>query len=120
MKILLDNCLDWRVRRLLPAHQVVHAKDVGWERLENGVLIAAVAEAGYDVLMTIDKKIRNQQNLNELPVTVFEIDSPDSRLPEITRLAPFILEALPDAARFRFLSVNREGVIERLMPRAQP
>lgn len=88
--------------------------DVGWERLENGKLLAAAGDAGFEVMVTIDKKIRNQQNLEKLPVTVFEIDSPDSRLPEIQRLAPFIISALPDCRRYRFVSVDREGRIERL------
>lgn len=117
MKIFLDNCLDWRVRRLLTEHEVTHAKDIGWQKLENGKLLAAAASAGFDVMLTIDKKIRDQQNLNTLPLTVFEIDSPDSRLPEIQRLAPFILAALPDCARYRFLSVDRDGRIQRLAPR---
>ena len=118
MKILLDNCLDWRVRRLLAEHEVTHAKDVGWEKMENGKLLAAAANAGFDVMLTIDKKIRYEQNLATLPVAVMEIDCPDSRLPEIQRLAPFILAALPDCTRYRFLSVDRDGRIERLAPRS--
>jgi hypothetical protein len=52
--------------------------------------------------------------LSTLPVTVFEINSPDSRLPEIQRLAPFILVALSDCSHYRLLSVDRDGRIERL------
>ena len=106
------------MRRLVTEHEVTHAKDVGWERLENGKLLAAAANAGFDVMLTIDKKIRYEQNLATLPVTVMEIDSPDSRLPEIQRLAPFILAALAESARYRFLSVDRDGRIERLAPRS--
>lgn len=118
MKLLLDNCLDWRVRRILTGHDVTHAKELGWERLGNGKLLAAAAEAGFDAMLTIDKKIRFEQHLVALPVTVFEIDSPDSRLPEIQRLAPFIFAALAEVPRYRFISVDRDGQIERLAARA--
>lgn len=117
MKLLLDNCVPYRSKRLFDGHEVAHAKDVGWGRLENGKLLAAAGSAGFDVVITIDKKIRSQQNLEALPVTVLEIDSPDSRLPEIQRLAPFILAALTDCRRYRFVSVDRDGRIERLAER---
>lgn len=117
MRLFLDNCLDWRVGRLLTGHQVSHAKDLGWEILENGRLLSAAAEAGFDVVITVDKKMRSQQNLDALPISILEIDSPDSRLPEVQRLIPFILAALPDCRRFRFISVDQAGRIERLAER---
>ncbi len=114
MKLLLDNCVPYRAKRLFDGHEVAHAKDVGWGRLENGKLLAAAASAEFDAVITVDKKIRSQQNLGTLPVTVLEIDSPDSRFPEIQRLAPFILGVLADCRRYRFVSVDRDGRIERL------
>jgi len=117
LKLLLDNCVPYRAKRLFEGHEVSHAKDVGWQDLENGRLLAAAADDGFEVVVTIDKKMRSQQNLDELPVTVFEIDSPDSRLPEIRRLAPFVLAALPDCKHYRFMSVDQDGRIERLAQR---
>jgi hypothetical protein len=117
VKIFLDNCVDWRAGRLFAGHAVSHAKDLGWEELENGKLLTEAAGAGFDVVVTVDKKMRSQQNLDALPVTVFEIDSPDSRLPEIQRLAPFILAALGDCRRYRFISVDQDGRTERLAER---
>ena len=114
MKLLLDNCVPYRAKLLFAGHDVTHAKDVGWGELENGKLLSAAGNAKFDVMITIDKKIRDQQNLSTLPVTVFEINSPDSRLPEIQRLAPFILVALSDCSHYRLLSVDRDGRIERL------
>ncbi len=117
MKVLLDNCVPYRAKRLFAGHEVTHAKDVGWDELENGHLLSAASNAKFDVMVTVDKKIRDQQNLSTLPVTVFEINSPDSRLPEIQRRAPFVVAALPDCTRYRFISVDRDGSIERLAPR---
>jgi len=44
-------------------HTSVPAKARGWERLTNGDLLKAAEEAGFDVLLTTDRRIRYQQNL---------------------------------------------------------
>ena len=41
----------------------MEARARGWERYENGALLNAAGEAGFDVLVTSDKRIRYQQNL---------------------------------------------------------
>lgn len=62
VRIMLDHNLDWRLKRLLPGHEVVTAKDMGWEEARNGDLLT-VAEAEFDVLLTGDKNLRHHQNL---------------------------------------------------------
>ena len=42
---------------------VVEAIERGWDRLLNGELIAAAEAAGFEILLTTDKKMRYQQNL---------------------------------------------------------
>src|SRR6185437_10041264 len=46
----------------------------GWEKLKNGDLIEAAESAGFDVMVTTDKNIRHQQNLDarKLGVIVLE------------------------------------------------
>ena len=43
---------------------------MGWDRLANGALIAAVEAAGFDVLLTTDKNIRYQQNLKNRSLAI--------------------------------------------------
>ena len=61
--ILLDQNLAEDLRDLLPGHDVRHAIEMGWDRLENGALLTAAEAAGFEVMMTADKRIRYQQNL---------------------------------------------------------
>ena len=42
---------------------VVEAIERGWDRLVNGELIAAAEAEGFDILLTTDKNMRYQQNL---------------------------------------------------------
>lgn len=63
MKLLLDENLDWRLRRDLPGHGVESVPLIGWAGLKNGALLTK-AEKEYDVLVTMDSKMRFQQNLS--------------------------------------------------------
>ncbi len=63
MLILLDNGVPAPLRHVLKGHVVVEAFERGWDRLLNGELIAAAEAAGFEVLVTTDKNMRNQQNL---------------------------------------------------------
>jgi hypothetical protein len=40
------------------------AQSRGWDRLSNGELLNAAERAGFDLLLTTDRRIRYQQNLS--------------------------------------------------------
>lgn len=118
MKILLDNCIDSRAKPLFPGHEVVHARDLGWRALENGKLLAAAAESGFGVMVTVDKNIRHQQNLEALPVSILELDLPRSRLKDIQAVSFMLAEAISKSEAFRLVSLKSDGSMELLAPRA--
>jgi len=117
VKILIDNCLDTRVARLFDGHDVTHAWKQGWRDYGNGRLLAAAAAAGFEVVVTIDKNIRHQQNLATLPTSVLELDVTSSRLGDVEGLAAFLGAAVRETARYRFVSLKPGGLLERLSPR---
>lgn len=117
MRILLDNCVDHRAGGLFVGHEVTHARDLGWENFGNGELLAAASKARFAVMVTVDKNIRYQQNLDRLPITVLEINASDVRLQALRKMAAQMHAALGYVERFRFLSVDHEGQIEMLAKR---
>jgi len=40
MRILIDECLDWRLGRALTGHDCVSVQKMGWGGLKNGKLLA--------------------------------------------------------------------------------
>ena len=50
------------LRRVLAAHEVATAYEMGWAALDNGELLRA-AEAEFEVFITTDRNLRYQQNL---------------------------------------------------------
>lgn len=63
MRILFDNGTPRGLTRFLAGHTVEEARAHGWEELANGELIEAAEKAGFDLMVTTDKNIRYQQNL---------------------------------------------------------
>jgi hypothetical protein len=52
----------------LEGHSVQHTSDLGWENLDNGDLLTAARAGGFEVMITVDKHMRDQQG--ELPIPV--------------------------------------------------
>ena len=63
MLILFDHGTPKGLARALPDHNVVTAQSRGWSSLNNGALLNAAEAAGFDVLLTTDRRIRYEQNL---------------------------------------------------------
>jgi predicted nuclease of predicted toxin-antitoxin system len=53
LKVLLDECVDWRLARDLVGHEVKTARQMGWTTVKNGELLALAAEQ-FDVFITVD------------------------------------------------------------------
>lgn len=70
IKILFDNGTPWPIANELREHEVRFARRIGWHELENGELIQMAEDAGYDVLLSTDKKIRYQQNLAKRKISL--------------------------------------------------
>lgn len=70
MKILLDNNAPRGLVRALRGHTVTEARELGWDALENGALITAAEDAGFDVIVTLDQRIKYQQNLKSRKIAL--------------------------------------------------
>jgi hypothetical protein len=63
MRILFDHGTPSPLRSSLTGHSITRTQDLGWDRFNNGELLTAAEQAGFDLLLTTDKNIRYQQNL---------------------------------------------------------
>jgi hypothetical protein len=78
---------------------------MGWDRLENGRLLAA-AETHFDVMITSDQNIRYQQNLEARRIAIIVL--PTNNLRIVIALVPEISSALA--------TIQPGGWIEIAMP----
>jgi len=93
MKLLLDECTPRRLRLDLSFHQVFTIEQAGLKGLKNGALLKA-ASGQFDVLITVDKSIPNQQNLSTLGLAVLILRARTNKYSDLQPLAPQILSAL--------------------------
>ena len=63
MLILFNNGTPAHLRHALNHHMVVEATERGWDRLSNGELLSAAEAAGFELLLTTDKNMCYQQNM---------------------------------------------------------
>lgn len=91
MKILLDECVPWPIRKLLVGHDCTTAQKQGWGGITNGDLISR-AEGEFDLFITSDQNIRYQQNLAQRQIAILELSTNDLR--RINRGALVIVEAI--------------------------
>jgi hypothetical protein len=61
--ILFDHGTPKGLARALSGHTVHTAQSKGWDSLSNGALLEAAEAAGFELLLTTDRRIRHQQNL---------------------------------------------------------
>jgi predicted nuclease of predicted toxin-antitoxin system len=97
MRLLLDENLDWRLRRDLLGHQVESVPLIGWAGIENGELLAKAVDARFDVLVTMDSNMVYQQNVAKYPIAVIALRVPSNRLGETRPLMPALLSLLSKA-----------------------
>ena len=69
MRLLLDECVDPRVKGLLEEHQVFTVHEMGWDRLTDGEVLSQ-AQHLFDALVTIDRGLEFQQNIKRFSIEV--------------------------------------------------
>ena len=96
MRVLLDECVPRRLKRDLPGHEYADGTGMGWASKRNGDLLR-VAEHEFDVFVTVNQKLQDQQNLAAFNIAVIVLAAPNNTLAELSALIPKVLESLPTA-----------------------
>jgi predicted nuclease of predicted toxin-antitoxin system len=80
MKILLDENLPRQLKADFGAdYDVRTVRDMGWLGKKNGELLGLIVFNGFDFLVTIDKNLRYQQNLDRIELKIFLLLSINNR-----------------------------------------
>ena len=94
MKLLLDENLPHQLRLELPGHEVFTAAYMAWSGIENGELLRLAAEAGFDAVITNDRGLEYQQNLDALPVAVIVLLAKANTIEAVRPLCVALLTTL--------------------------
>jgi predicted nuclease of predicted toxin-antitoxin system len=88
VRILFDQGTPAPLRDYLGKHEVTTAAEIGWSTLSNGELLDA-AEQQFDLLITTDQALRDQQNLagGKLAILVLPFASWPKLKPNAAKIA---------------------------------
>jgi len=95
LKLLLDECVDRRLAHEFVWHEVKTVSELGWSGVQNGALLK-LAEAEFDVLITVDRNLPSQQNLSNFNISVIVLRAYSNRLVDLKPLVPKVLAILPN------------------------
>ena len=93
MRILIDECLDWRLGRALTGHECVSVQAAGWGGLSNGKLLAS-AEKQFEVFITGDRNLAFQQNVSSFDIAIIILHAESTQLRHTVALMPKVLALL--------------------------
>ncbi len=99
MRLLIDECVDERLRFLFPGHDCQTARFANLGGLKNGRLLEAAEAAAFDVLITVDQSIPDQQDLSGGRLALVILCGPTNRLHDLEPLVPAVESALRSIGR---------------------
>ena len=75
MKILLDECVPWPLRKVLAGHHCSTAQREGWGGMKNGDLLGRAEAASFDLFITSDQNLKYQQNLRGRSIAILMLST---------------------------------------------
>lgn len=107
MKILLDECVTKHLKPHLSDYEVFTVRQMQWGGIKNGKLMALCVEHGFDIMLTIDKNLQYQQNLDQYPVTVVVLNSFSSKVEELVRFLPPFRAQIDSFQKYRAYLIDK-------------
>jgi hypothetical protein len=93
--ILLDENLPVPLKNDFSDYfEVLTVYDKGWQSKKNGELLQAIEDEGIDFLMTADRNLEYQQNLDQYNLRLIVLITYDNRYKTLKDKVPIIEEVL--------------------------
>jgi len=107
MKVLLDECVTKKLKSYLKDFEVYTVLEMGWTGVKNGKLMSLCVANHFDILLTIDKNMMYQQNLEKYPITIVILNTLTSKLEELILFIPSF------SKRISYLNKNKAYIIDK-------
>ena len=87
MRLLLDENLPKRLKLDFPTHDVYTVWERQWNGTKDGELLQLMLAGGFQALLTFDKNLQHQHNLDKYTLTVFVLNAPINTYAALTKLS---------------------------------
>ena len=109
MRVLIDECVDENLRRHVTGHDCATCRYAGFKGLTNGRLLSVAENAGFEVLLTVDKNMAYQQTLAGRAISVIVMEPRTTTLDDLIELVPRLLAALSVLQPGEFVRLGRSA-----------
>lgn len=96
LRVLLDESVPHDLLLHLTGFEVATVQSLGWSGMKNGVLLRTAREAGFQVLVTVDRRLEYQQNILKSGLALVVLQARSTRMPDLLPLIPALSAALID------------------------
>jgi hypothetical protein len=79
---------------------------MSWAGKKNGELLALIAEANFDLFITVDQNLAYQQNLRTAGIAVLVMVAPSNRLDDLLPLMDLVRQSLNGVQRGQNITVG--------------
>ena len=104
MRVLFDQGTPVPLRKFLRPHQVETAYERGWSALINGDLLMTAEHEGFEVFVTTDMNLRDQQNLSRGKIAIVVLSS--TSWPRIEKVGSVVKQVIDAALPGNFKEVH--------------
>jgi predicted nuclease of predicted toxin-antitoxin system len=108
MRILLDECVPRKLKSMfvVAGHDCETAREAGYGGVTNGELLAQI-EFLFDVLITIDRNMRHQQNFIGRDIALLVLCAQTNDISGLQPLVPDALSALKSIKPGQIVEIGR-------------
>jgi hypothetical protein len=112
MKILLDECVTNKLKLHLLEYDVYTVRELNLSGIKNGKLMTFCSENNFDILLTIDKNLMFQQNLERYAVTIVVLNSKTSKIEELLTFISNLKSLIPTFEKHKAYLIERDNLSE--------
>jgi len=94
VKLLLDENIPHQLRLELLDHEVFTTTYMGWNGIKNGELLKLASGDGFSALISTDRGLEHQQNLDSLPLAIVLVPAPSNTIGSLRPWIPNLLSTL--------------------------
>lgn len=113
MKILFDHNLDRRLKNHFLGYESATTQELGWADVLNGELLSLAETNGFDVLLTADSNIKDQQNLSNRNISILILRAFNNRLATHVEMIEDIVLALTELRTGEVIEVFHEEMLNK-------
>lgn len=107
MKILLDECVTKQLKQHLKEFEVFTVTEMRWNGLKNGKLLSQCVDKDFDIVLTIDKNLMFQQNLDRFPITIAVLDFMTSKIEELVLFIASFKDKIKDLQKHKAYLIRK-------------